>query len=137
MQRGHSLIELVISLVIGASLLAVALPSLRGIQHSSVMRLEITRLVSMLHRARSEAWGSGQHRTVSVTAGKVSLRMDQQEIASYYPRDSVNITDGTGQDWNVYFYSSGAVSPISIHLSMSHAECRVIVSLRGRIRTSC
>jgi len=69
MQRGFTLIELMITLVIGVILLAVGIPSFKSIIDSTRLTTSANSLVMAMVLARSEAVKTGRDVTISATEG--------------------------------------------------------------------
>lgn len=108
-QRGFSLVELMITIVVAAILLAVALPSFRDVIHRNQVSSASNALLASLAYARTEAINRGQ--LVSMCPGSQGAGCTAASTA-YEP------------GWIVYTYPAGAASANKAYVAASDIMLR-------------
>ena len=137
-KQAFSLIDLMVALAIATVLMAASWPSLIGLTSNKDLRIEANKLETtiedlILKSSQAESdlsliLYSQRYQIVKSSSGETV------ESTSLKPSVSIALED---ENKEISFYSSGVNSPASIILKSKGRECRVILSLRGRVRTSC
>jgi len=138
MCRGFSLIEMLVTVSLVSALVGIALPSMGSwIGHRTVW-LEAKRLQGALERCYSAAVLREQPVTVTFQRSRMTaLITNSQPFFSYVPHHAIELTFKSSEQNKLVFYPSHTVTPATILVRSASAECSVIVSLRGRIRSEC
>jgi prepilin-type N-terminal cleavage/methylation domain-containing protein len=138
LSKGFSLLELLIALGITAVVSTTATVHIRGIQRRSVLRAEATSIQMLLEESYFAALAY-QH--------EVLVHLDRQRVytllypgmmrASHTLRDTVSLVLAPGQNPTLQFYPSISATPATLTLQSHGLVCQIVISLRGRIRTTC
>ncbi len=138
--HGFYLIEVLVSLAIGAILYAIAVPSVREMLGGHELKQEVAvlskyladfSLKSQQHEKTVEvlvtrdnysAWEIGKPRTEILThvfSGKVKAQIPEKEQLIFH------------------YYQTGTTSPNSVTLSDGVKKCKITLALRGRVASTC
>ncbi|MBT7952677.1 MAG: prepilin-type N-terminal cleavage/methylation domain-containing protein [Gammaproteobacteria bacterium] len=113
-ESGFTLIELMITITIGGTLLAIAMPAYQDMIKNNCMTANTNTLVANLQLARSEAIKTGQNIRVIAKGGNWSTGWTIQNPANVLIRD-VDLTCGvttiteTGGDTTFFYKPSGFI----------------------------
>lgn len=66
-----------------------------------------------------------------------NIRGNNTLILQHFFSDKVDLNLKSAQSNQVVFYNTGAVSPATFTLKEAFKTCSIIISLRGRIRSTC
>lgn len=132
MNRGITLIELLMGIALVAILGVTASLSLPTLQIRDALRNETLRLASNIHLLVAIS----RFREINFELNLQSNHYATQptDILSHQLANGVQILS---PHRSLRFYANGTVSPTSIVLSKDEARCSVVVSLRARVRTVC
>lgn len=135
---GFTVVELVASLAVLALLVSAALPQLKGV--TSTMKLSNEALALKLFIERVYAY-------VLAAREELSLECAERSLTAYRPGGEVAakhvISHGAVldlellKDRKLLLHPSIAASPATLTLRRADRSCRIIVSLRGRVRVAC
>lgn len=148
--KGFTLIELMITVAIMSIMLTVGLPSFQSIIASSRLTSSANAMVSALQLARFEALK--QHKTVTIRKKGTNWQdgwdvfVDRNEngnidsgeaLVSYDKLSSAVTVTGNGASYSNYvsYDASGRINTVGNFLFKTQSECRkVVVAATGRIR---
>lgn len=148
--KGFTLVELMITVAMMSIMLTVGLPSFQSIIVSSRLTSSTNAMVSALQLARFEALK--QHKTVTikkkeanwqggwdvfVDANENGNMDDKEKLVSYDKINSTVLVTGNGTTYDNYvsYDASGRINAIGNFLFKSQSECRkIIIAATGRIR---
>jgi Tfp pilus assembly protein FimT len=136
-QYGFTLFELLGALLFALVLAGLSVPALSPLLRGRTLRTAAEELEA---RLREEALSSMQSRVERV----VLLQPDHyqwkhgDEWLTTRLAEGVKITEPEKpHPREMRFYPTGVATPLTIVISFAQKECRITVSLRGRITNSC
>ena len=135
MSRGYSLLEVVITLALTSIILGISVPSFNMLQHLS-LREDAWKTVSVVTRAKNLALLKAADYYVLFQPLSVTIVTERgQIISSQRVRASLQMR---GEDsFRIVFSQNGVTSPTTLNLTHGGRSCQVIITLRGRVRSSC
>ena len=138
LQAGFSLIEILATLSIIGIVITLAIPQFRSHSTGLALRNEARALQTFLEL--SAAYALTARATVAITGSDKSTSASQSDGTILY---SHRIQHGASLDLlassalPLYFYPTLSASPATLTLTKNSRTCAVIISLRGRVRSSC
>lgn len=150
MNKGFTLIELMITVAIMSIMLTIGLPSFQSIIASSRLTSSANAMVSALQLARFEALK--QHKTVTISKREdewqdgwdvfidpnengVFESGSDEKLVSYDKLSSAVSVTGNGYSSYASYDASGRINKIGNFLFKAQSECRkVVIAATGRIR---
>jgi len=135
---GFTVIELVATLAVLALLVSAALPQLNGV--TSTMRLKNEALALKLFIDRVYTYVLTAREGLSLECAESSLTAYRSggEIVARHPISQGAFLDLESlEDRKLLLHPSIAASPATLTLRRADRSCRIIVSLRGRVRVAC
>ncbi len=138
MERGHSLLEL---LVCAATLALLNVGAVMGLA-SWRARHEVTETTQAIKDLLERAYivAISQRRDVTVAFDSPSFIQASsggQPLFSLTTRPTVTIKPKSPEQKSLSCYPTQACTPGTVLISSSAAQCSLVVSLRGRIRSVC
>lgn len=138
MERGHSLLEL---LVCAATLAIVNASALMGLA-SWRARHAVTETTLALKDLMERAYviAISQRREVAVSFESpniVRASSSGQPLFSLMTQPSVSIKPKSPDQQSIFCYPSHSCSPGTILITSPTTQCSLVVSLRGRMRSTC
>jgi prepilin-type N-terminal cleavage/methylation domain-containing protein len=138
MQRGFSLLELLLALAMVSILGAISFPALARWHSHALLKSEGTRLSLALEDAYVAALSYGETITVGFDRNVVqTIRSSGAPLATYSPRKGVSVSNKSTDQGNLTFYPTHTATPATVVITSPYGECEVVVSLRGRVRSTC
>lgn len=107
-EQGFTVLEMMIVVAIGVSLMTLAVPAFSDIMATSRIRSVASDLHISLLLARSEAVKRNATVTVTETADGWAVRTGGVDLAKFRPSGGVNITTGVS---SIAFASAGRITP--------------------------
>jgi prepilin-type N-terminal cleavage/methylation domain-containing protein len=138
MQRGFSLIELLLVTSLVTSLGAMAVPSLARWMPRHAVRLEARSVQLMLEQAYVLAVTRGVPITVAIATDQlIASTSEGIPIVSRHLRKPITVRFKGNERGPLLLYPSHTASPATILIEGHSYLCSVVISLRGRTRTEC
>lgn len=138
MNRGFSLPELLVALALSSLMLAVSIPSIARWNSRRALVAEGARLSLSLENAYIAALSYGAPVTVSFKNNRVRALMgENRTLSSYAPNARVVVANKSTDQGDLTFYPTHTATPATIVIKSSAGECSVVISLRGRMRSTC
>lgn len=138
MNRGFSLPELLVALALSSLMLAVSIPSIARWNSHRVLVAEGARLTLALENAYIAALSYGVPVTVSLKNNRVRAFVgESRTLATYAPHAGVVVANKSVEQGDLSFYPTHTATPATLTITSSSGECSIIVSLRGRMRSTC
>ena len=138
MDRGLSLIEMLLVISLIASLAAIALPSLAGWIPKHTVRLEARSVQLLLERAYTVAVARASPVTVEIAGDHIkAATATGAQLFSRPLRAPVTARLKSNEKSSLVFYPSHTASPATILVEGPSHLCSIVVSLRGRTRMEC
>ncbi|MFN4896360.1 MAG: Tfp pilus assembly protein FimT/FimU [Pseudomonadota bacterium] len=135
---GFSLLETLIALSIVAVLTAVAAPHFANRTSALALQSESHRLLLFLERCSSYALTSRSTVEVAISSSTLSaLQESKTVIAQHTIRHAAHLEPLPGGASSLFFYPSISASPATLNIIKGKLSCAVVISLRGRIRSTC
>ena len=134
--RGVTVMELLVTTSIVATVLTLSVISWRAVRDSVQMTLASRAITQALHTARALAIESGQP-TRAYWDGQAMLVQESGELG-WRTRSTFRPDPRVGVHANAapIFFGSGLAAPLcSIELRGTRYRCRITLSIAGRIRT--
>ena len=136
--KGFSLLELIIALGITAIAGTTATLQISGIHHRSVLRAEATSIQMLLEESYLAALAYQHEVLVHLEAQRVYTSLNHVRTrGSHTLRKNVSLVLAPGQSSTIQFHPSISATPATLTLQSHALTCQIIISLRGRIRTTC
>ena len=138
MNRGFSLIELIVVLAIISAITVVAVPSFSSWRERQVIVREAQRVQRALERAYIISLLRETPIVISLTPETMAASTQTAlPIFSLSRHPAVSVQLKSKEQQSITFYPSHTVTPTTILVSNNSAQCSVILSLRGRTRREC
>lgn len=138
MCRGFSLIETLVTASFISALVGIALPSMTAWVGRRAVLIEAKRLQGALERCYATALLRARPVTVTFQDSRlVASTSDNRPLFSYSGHQTVKLQFKSREQNKLVFYPSHTVTPGTIIVRGESAECSVVISLRGRIRSEC
>lgn len=132
---GYSLIEAVIVLVFVAAALCAASASLKKGIDQHKLKTETKNIVVAMDDLHLRAMQRGRAVRVEIqSTGYAAWEDGICFLQKTLPRPLHFLEESTKA---IMFYPKGVTSPATLRLSDRKSECRIITSLRGRVRSQC
>lgn len=135
--RGDSLIEILIATAVVGILTTYALSSLREVNHLKFLKQEARKVQHAVEDLILKAQGQLiDHELIISTNYYITKEKNNSQILStyYFPK---GVIAAISSSQTVSIYKNGVVSPSTIVLNSSGLSCRIMISLRGRVRVLC
>jgi len=137
MQKGTSILELLLVLSITSILIAASTVSISALRDPLAVQFEANRLRLFLERAYTHAVSNEMPNAVSIGGDNVILSSDGSIISTYKVNRRVIFGPPEWLHKPIRFYPTLSASPATITLSTNSYTCSVTLSLRGRTRVVC
>lgn len=138
MNRGFSLIEMLLITSLLASLGAITIPSLAGWMPKHQAQVEARAVQLALERAYAIAVTRAIPVKVAISLRSISASTTSNTLLFAHPiRAPVTARIKGEQKEALFFYPSHTASPATITIENNSYLCSLVVSLRGRIRREC
>jgi|LakMenEpi03Aug12_release.lakeMendotaPanAssembly.Ray.scaffolds.fasta_scaffold146353_3 Tfp pilus assembly protein FimT len=135
MSQGYSIFEVTITLALTGILLGISVPSFNMLERLS-LKEDAWKTVSMVTRAKNLAllraadyYVLFQPLSVTIVTGKGRIVSSQKFRASLRVRGE--------RTFKLPFSRNGVTSPTTIDLTLGGRACQVVITLRGRARSTC
>lgn len=135
MSRGYSLLEVVITLALTSIILGISVPSFNMLAHLS-LREDAWKTVSMVTRAKNLALLKAADYYVLFQPLSVMIVTENGKIISSQ-RVQASLQMRGEHAFRIAFSQNGVTSPTTLILSHRGRICQVVITLRGRARSSC
>jgi prepilin-type N-terminal cleavage/methylation domain-containing protein len=136
MSHGFSLPELLVTMAITLVLVVISVPSVvhlsakhHVLQDLTLIRLTVERYINLASITGKEYEVRIRPPTIEVTTLGHRLVYRSRQIRSTLGRAL--------EEKRLVIYPSGALSPVTVELHNARTACSLIVSLRGRVRSTC
>ena len=138
MNRGFSLLELMITTAMVSALTAVAVPSICAWRERHVVVHETKRLQRALERAYTIALLRENTVVVALAQDSITAKTkDNLPLFSFSPHRGITIQLKSKEQQNLLFYPSHTTTPATVLIAGPRFSCSVVISLRGRTRREC
>ena len=138
MERGFSLIEILLALSIFGSLAAIAVPSLADWIPQHAVRREARGVQLLLERAYALALTRSIPVSVAITPRRISATVGESTDAFIHNLSAPITARFKGNEKGpLTFYPSHTASPATIVIESPAHLCSIVLSLRGRTRREC
>lgn len=142
LQTGFTLIETLAALSIVGIVITVAIPQFNSHTTGLALRHEASALQTFLEL--SAAYALTARTTVEIRANSEGLgksitatQSDGTLISTHRVQHGASLDLATSSTFPLSLYPSISASPATLILNKNSRSCSVIISLRGRVRTTC
>ena len=137
-EKGLTLLELLFGLLISVVVIGLSLPHLAQSLNKSRAVSDSKKFEHKLLEALTRAQSRGTNQKISLQRDRyiISRPERKQKTELILLNKSCHIT-GTSFPRDLFFYTSGAVTPITVQFKDETTNCKVTLSLRGRITREC
>lgn len=137
--RGSSLLELVLVLVVISVVASASIPRSIELYTKANIRIELNKVRGFFERAllRSASFQREYFIEVSEAALKLTDRSSKRVIDSLVISSPVYIDMSQSKATLIRLRPNGANSPFTLRLRTEYASCKLILSLRGRVKETC
>ncbi len=136
MKNGFTLLETITVLLIALVLTTISIPNSYLLTETAFISSAAHHLASSLERASNLALRTGIDHTVLIERDSFQL-MNQNGalLSNTQPYRHSAVFEGTPK--LIIFRGAASATPASLLLRRGRSQCEVIISLRGRVRTTC
>lgn len=137
---GLSTLELLIWILITTALVAIALPALAALSEEETVRLEAERIHSALHESKTQAEAFDRKVVMTVEPHGAAAFWDSRQggrLLLLRVNNRVTLRVSSSKPNEVTFFRTGVVTPATVLVLGTRANCTLKISLRGRITKSC
>ncbi len=135
---GFTVVELVAVLAVLALLASAALPFVQGVVDRMRLTNEALALKLFLERTYSHALTAREGLSIECAERSLAAYRKTGEIlATHSLSHGASLDLSSLSDRKLLFHPSIAASPATLTLKRAKRSCRVIISLRGRVRVAC
>jgi prepilin-type N-terminal cleavage/methylation domain-containing protein len=135
-EHAFSLLELLVAVTLLLLLAGLSTPALAPLFAGNALKKACEELETALREAQLRGMALRRVETVLVQPDHFSFRRGELWQSKTIPRPAEVSVPGGDYPAAVRFYPSGAASPLTLRVR-ADGECRLTVSLRGRITNSC
>lgn len=137
-QTGLSLIELLTTLLIAATIFAISLPHIAQSLSKSRAKSDSKKFERKLIETMTRAQARGIEQTIKLERDRYTIsRPERKQKLELILLTNPNHITGSSFPKELHFYTNGTVSPATIQFQDGESSCRVVLSLRGRITREC
>ena len=140
LSKGYTLIDCLVALSLLGILVAASIPSTSSIQASHILKGESENLLGLIRKLVTDSQSSEDDiflaittRTYDVTTAKGKKYFG----APQFLKNPVEFIQPIGTTRTISFYKTGVTTPSTIWLKTPRDSCKIRISLRGRIKTTC
>ena len=136
MERGYSYIEALIVVALISTLSSVSVPSLGAMRAKSNLQSDVIVLTSIIERFASLSLMTGKQYEITIDPPVIAVMTDDNRT-KYRSELIRSRLDNPDKPHLITVYPGGIVSPTTIRLTGGLWSCSIIISLRGRVRSTC
>lgn len=136
MRNGFTLLETITVLLIALVLAAISIPNSYLLTESMFISNAANHLARFLERASNLALRTGRDHAVVIERDTFQL-VDKSAAPLSPPKPYRHSAVYEGNPKRIIFRGAASATPTSLRLRRGRSLCEVIVSLRGRVRTTC
>jgi len=140
---GMTLIECLVAVIILGLLAKVACNNIVDLQYLKLLKVT-EEFASALEKNILLAWQRECDLNLNFITDGYNIICDEKKLQSYIFPSSISFQANSDNRKKIVLYQSGVVSPASFLIKHQHyfkgeknAICQVVLSLRGRVRSSC
>ena len=134
---GFSLIDCLVGIALTTIVISISFPSVKHNQSSLLVKKEARLLQQHLENLNLSAQIQGVDLYLKIQTDSYKAFSDTDQVLSTRRIPAGLSMVIQGQLNQIAFYKSGIVTPATIVLSKSSFQCKLLVSLRGRVSTIC
>lgn len=136
--RGFSLLEVTVTLCLLSLLMASAVPSISRASRRLQLASEATSLRLFFERMYAHSLAYQDRITIRLSETHATAYTgDEKRISDHSLHHSVSIVLPARGELTLQVYPTISVSPATVKLRLGAELCDLIISLRGRARTTC
>ena len=136
---GYSLLDILAAIMVVSIVLGISTLDISSLVKKQTLKPQISRLKAAMESLSLVSIQQKTHATLVITSkGYTQLWGEDPTAQLQRYRFPKNITANLSKpEKTIYFYKTGVNTPATVELKFHELTCKVILSLRGRIRDTC